>query len=180
MSAYGFSGRETVGWQFHYKWCIFAFEESLAEKTAHEYCHYNAYDVERHHHRRTILLRKHSAYNHYIYREACRAAHERQYHHRYKARTAAFYCACRHYGRHIAAEAHDKRYERFAVQSHLVHQLVHDECCTSHVSAVFHERYEEIEYKNLRQEYDYRAYASDNAVDKHVLKRTACHVVGYY
>jgi hypothetical protein len=32
------------------------------------------------------------------------------------------------------------------VQSHLVHQLIHDECCSGHISGVFHQRDEEIEY----------------------------------
>lgn len=62
---------------------------------------------------------------------------------------------CCHDGRNVTSESHYKWYERLAVKSHLVHQLVHNEGCACHIAAVLHERYEEVEDEDLGEEHYY-------------------------
>ena len=65
------------------------------------------------------------------------------------------------------------------MKSHLVHELVHDEGCPCHISAVFHKGNEGIEDEYLWKENDNRTDTSDNAVYKHCLQRTVRHRVAY-
>ena len=58
------------------------------------------------------------------------------------------------------------------MKSHLVHRLVHDKGCSGHIARVFHQRDEEVEYKDVGEEYDDATYASYDAVDHHILDRT--------
>ena len=61
------------------------------------------------------------------------------------------------------------------MQSHAVHDLVHDEGRTCHVARVFHERDEAVENENLRQEDDDGSHTSDDTVDEHVFQRSFGH-----
>ena len=63
-----------------------------------------------------------------------RAAHEGQDHHRDNPGAAALNGSGGHHSRHVTAKAHDEGDERLAVQSHLVHQLVHDKGCARHIA----------------------------------------------
>ncbi len=49
------------------------------------------------------------------------------------ARTAFDRARCHDCG-YIATKAHHKRYERFTVQTNLVHEFVHDKSCAGHVT----------------------------------------------
>ena len=69
---------------------------------------------------------------------SCRTAHHRYYKHCKQAAFAVFNGACCHDCRDIAAESHYHRDETLAVQSHLMHKLIHDKGSTRHVTAVFH------------------------------------------
>ena len=61
------------------------------------------------------------------------------------------------------------------MKSHLVHELIHDECGTCHIAGVLHNRDEEIEDKNLWQEHDDRAHTTDDTVYKHCLDGSLWH-----
>ena len=62
------------------------------------------------------------------------------------------------------------------MQPHLVHQLIHDEGSTRHITTVFHVRDEEIEDENLWKEDDNGSHTTNDSVDKHVFHRTIGHV----
>ena len=51
------------------------------------------------------------------------------------------------------------------MQADLVHQLVHEEGASGHVSAVFEERESKEENENVGQKDDDAAHAADDAVD---------------
>ena len=53
-----------------------------------------------------------------------------------------------------------------------MHESVHDEGCTCHIAGVLHERNEEVENENLRQEDDDRPYSTNDAIDKHIVYGT--------
>ena len=61
------------------------------------------------------------------------------------------------------------------MQSHLVHQLVHDEGSAGHVARVLHQRDEKVEYQDLWQEDDDAAHTAYDTVDEHRLQRTFGH-----
>ena len=65
------------------------------------------------------------------------------------------------------------------MQSHLVHYLVHDECCPCHVAGILHEGYEEVKNQDLWQEHDDRTYTTNNSVGNHSLERSVGHVAAY-
>ena len=96
------------------------------------------------------MVRKKRTDKEHIDRHSGRARHERVYKNRYQAARTALDRARRHYGRHIASEAHDKRYEAFSMDSHAVHDLVHDECRARHIARVFEKRQAEVEDEYIR------------------------------
>ena len=61
------------------------------------------------------------------------------------------------------------------MQSHLVHQLIHDEGCTSHISRILHIRDEEIENQNLWQEHDHGTYTTNHTIYQHILHWSVRH-----
>ena len=61
------------------------------------------------------------------------------------------------------------------MQAHLVHQFIHDEGCTSHISRILHIRNEEIQNQNLWQEYDDRTYTTNHTIYQHILYRSVRH-----
>ena len=171
MPANGLGRGEPVWRQFHDEWRVFAFYQPSAEHAAHDYGHGNAYGIEGYHDEALVAHCEECAGDHYVDGQARRTAHHRQDEHGDKARTAALDGARGHDGRHIAAEAHDERDERLAVQAHLVHELIHDECSPRHVAGVFHERYEAIKNEYLWKEHYHSANAAYHAVCKHGFER---------
>ena len=128
----------TVGWQLHYKWRLVLVELCKPQQT----CRYNCNDYAKQikpHEYQCCVLREECSGKQYEHRQACTARHERSDKHRYNAAAAAFYGACCHNGRHVATESHEHWDERFAVQSHLVHESVHDECRACHVAGILHQ-----------------------------------------
>ena len=65
------------------------------------------------------------------------------------------------------------------MQSHAVHQLIHDEGCACHVAGVLHERYEQIEYQDVGQKDDDAPHAADYSVYYQVLEYPLGHRVAY-
>ena len=63
------------------------------------------------------------------------------------------------------------------MQTHLMHQLVHDKGCSCHIARVLHQRDEEIENQDLWQEDNHRAHTAYDAIDEHCLQRTFGHAV---
>ena len=132
---------------------------------------HNAKQVQAHEHQRGVL-RKECPGKEDEHRQAGTARHEWRDEYRYNAAAAALNGTCCHDGRHVATESHEHWNERFAMQSHLVHEPVHDECRTCHISRILHQRDEEIEYENLRNEHCNAANAADYSVDYKVLYRS--------
>ncbi|MPM39471.1 hypothetical protein SDC9_86104 [bioreactor metagenome] len=65
------------------------------------------------------------------------------------------------------------------MKSHLVHNLIHNKCSTSHVAGIFHQRNTEIQNQNVGQKYDNTSYSAYDAVNQHVFQRSFTHVVLY-
>src|SRR3712207_3690773 len=124
MAEYGFPCGESIRRQFHYKWCVLAFNNKPCKHLANYYCHDNADDVNCHHDKRLVLHSKESADNHYIYGNTCFAAHQRQNKHCDKSASAAFDGSRCHHGRNITAKAHEQWNERFTMKSDFVHEFV--------------------------------------------------------
>ena len=61
------------------------------------------------------------------------------------------------------------------MQPHAVHNLIHNEGCTSHVAAVLHPGDESVEDHNVGQEDDDTTYTADYAVDDEVLEWSVSH-----
>ncbi len=85
-----------------------------------------------------LSVRKESGYKEDIYRQAGAARHKRNAEHRQDAVLAVVERSGRHDGRDTAAEAHKHGYERFAMQSNLVHHLIHNKCRPGHVARILH------------------------------------------
>ena len=103
----------------------------------------------------------------YIYWKPRAARHKGQYQHRDEAVLAVFDGTRGHDGRHIAAEADDKRNERFAVQTDGVHELVHNERHPRHIARGFHQRDEEEQNKDIGKEHNHAPHALYNAIHQH-------------
>ena len=63
------------------------------------------------------------------------------------------------------------------MQAHLMHQLIHDEGSTSHISRILHIRDEEIQNQNLWQEYDDRTYTTNHTIYQHILYWSIRHCI---
>ena len=85
---------------------------------------------------------------------------------------AAFDRTAGHDGGHVAAEPHNHRNERLAVQADAVHHAVHDEGRAGQIARVLQKRDEQVEDHDLGQEDDHRAHAADHAVREHVAQRS--------
>lgn len=57
------------------------------------------------------------------------------------------------------------------MQTHLMHNLIHDESGTRHIARVFHQGNKEIEQQNIRQEYNNTSHTTYNAIHQKVLQR---------
>ncbi len=105
-----------------------------------------------------IVREKCSGYQH-EYRQPSRARHKREDGDGDEPAFTAFNGACGHYCRNVATEAHYHRDERLAVKPYLVHQFVHDERRPGHISGILHQRDEEIQNQDVRQENKHAAHA---------------------
>ena len=95
------------------------------------------------------------------------AAHERNHQHCQSAVPPVLNLLCRHYRRHIAAEAYEHRDERTAVKADEVHYLVHEKGGPGHVSGVFQQGQEEEENHDVGQECEHGADSLDDSVRQH-------------
>ncbi len=134
MAAHSLPCREPVRWQFHDKWRIFALKEEFAEQQTHQDSHDDANEVKGGNDESSIFQREEYSTDHDIDRYACRTTHHGDDQHGDETGALAFYGPSSHNRRDITAESHDQRDERLAVESHLMHQLIHDEGCTCHIA----------------------------------------------
>ena len=58
------------------------------------------------------------------------------------------------------------------MQTDLVHHLIHNEGGTGKIARVLHKRDKEVEYHNIRQEYNHATHTSDYAVANHIFQYT--------
>ena len=65
------------------------------------------------------------------------------------------------------------------MQSHLMHDLIHDKSRTCHISGVFHERYEHIQNQDIRQEHDNTSHATDDTIHEKILQRSFRHMAAH-
>ena len=61
------------------------------------------------------------------------------------------------------------------MQSHAVHDAVHNESRTCHVAAVLQQRNKEEQNQNLRQEYEHTAHAADDTVNDQIFEDAVRH-----
>ena len=61
------------------------------------------------------------------------------------------------------------------MQTDTVHQFIHNECRTSHIARVLHQRDEQIEYQNIRKKDNDTTHAADDSVDDQVFQRAITH-----
>ncbi len=61
------------------------------------------------------------------------------------------------------------------MEADTVHQLVHNEGGTRHISRILHKRNAEIQNEYVRQKHYHPADSADNAVCHHILKRPVVH-----
>ena len=61
------------------------------------------------------------------------------------------------------------------MQSHAVHQLIHDEGCTGHIARILHQRNEEVENQYLGQEHDDSPHSTYHTVNEHRAQWTIRH-----
>ena len=166
-----FPGRQPVGGQLHDEGRFVDGEEEAPQQPGRDDARRDAQHVERRHDRSGVG-REEGPGQQDEDRQAGAARHERRNENRDEPAAAAFDRAAGHDGRHVAAEAHDERNERFAVQARTVHHAVHDEGRTGQIARILHERDEEVEDHDVGQEDDHRAHAADHAVDRQVAQRS--------
>ena len=128
----------SIGRKLHDKWGIFAPHKPFAEDAAHHHGGEYAEHIEADDNQTLVSHVEAHRRNHYIDRQSRRTAHHRKDEHGDNARALALDSAGGHHGGHIATESHNQRDERLAMQSHLVHQFVHDESRPCHISRVLH------------------------------------------
>ena len=91
-------------------------------------------------------------YEEHIDRYARRARHEGDHQHRQRPILRVLDAACRHDSRYVAAEAYQHRDERTSVQAYGVHDLIHQEGRTSHITRVLHQRQQDKENQDIGHE----------------------------
>ena len=111
----------------------------------------------------------------HIHRQPCRTGHERYHQHRQQPVLRILDIFGCHDSRHVAAETHQHRDETAAVQAYLVHDRIHDEGFTGHVSRVFHQADEEEQDDDIRQESEDGAYTLQHTVYQHTRPPARCH-----
>ena len=148
VSEHRFSCRNPVWRKFHNERKVIFLEEKAHHLGGND-SQKNSQSIESKNHQRCILREKCSG-NKHVDRHSSGTGHQWNDQHRDKTALSAFDGPCGHYRRHIAAESHYHRYERLAVQADLVHEPVHDECGTRHISGIFQKGYEHIEQENIR------------------------------
>ena len=102
----------------------------------------------------------------HIDRQTRRARHERHHEHGKDTVLGILDIARRHDSGYVTAEAHEHRDETTSVEADAVHDRIHDEGFTGHITGVLHERDEEEEDDDVRQESEHRPYSLQHAVDE--------------
>ena len=115
-----------------------------------------------------------SCYQH-IYRHTSGTGHKRDNEHRDQTAFTAFYSPCSHYRRHVASESHDHRNERLSMKTDLMHEPVHDEGSSCHITGVFQQRYEQIKQEYVRKEDKNASDTADDTIHYKILQPSVCH-----
>ena len=166
--------RNPVRRQFHDEGCLVPAEKDPLEQDGREDRDQDAEQVDRQQYQ-PLIFRKKCRNQQDVYRQPCATGHERDNQHRQDAVLAAFERAGGHDCRDVASEAHQQRNERLAVQSDLMHQLIHDEGRACHIARIFHQRNEEEQDQDVGQKDDHSPYSADDAVDDQVAQRSFGH-----
>ena len=139
----GFARRHTIGGKLHHERHVLALEQESTEEPGGDDRQANTDHIHQQHDNSTILREEGSRQEH-IDRQTGTATHQRQDQHRDHAAIAALDRAGGHDRRHVATESHHQGDERFTVQPHLVHDLIHDEGGSCHIAGILHERDEHV------------------------------------
>ena len=106
----------------------------------------------------------------HVDRHAGAAAHEGSHHDGDDAVGCLIHRAGSHNGRHVAAKAHDQRYEGFAGQAQSAHHAVHHERGTSHVTRVLKHGEEQEQEEDRRNKGRNRCNTAADTVGEQDLK----------
>ena len=159
--------RRTVGRDFHHERTVRAAPIATVEHGGCGKGYGDAEGVEQAHHVDRLIGEKRAAEYH-VDRQPRRARHEGQHQHREQPRLAVLYRARGHHGRHVAAEAHEHRNERLAVQPHAAEQGVGQHGGAGQVARVFEQGDAEVEDEDIGQEHDDAPHAAQHAADQQV------------
>ena len=176
MASDGLAGRDAVGRQLHHEGEVVVLDKTGKDFGAQER-HHDAEQVDPEQCRGGVVGEESPGQEHEN-RQAAGAGHERDDGDGNQAGLPALDGARRHDGRHIAAEAHDHGDERLAMETDAVHQLVHDEGGAGHVATVFHQRDEQVQDQDVRQEHEHAAHSADDPVHHEVFQPSVLHVGG--
>ena len=143
--------RDAVGRQLHHELVALLLEGGLLDnKRRDDRCH-DAQQIDGGEHQ-SLMFGEEGGNNQQIDGQPRGTRHEGHRDDGEDAVLAIFERAGGHDGGHAAAETYNIWYKGFAVKSHAMHQLVHDERGARHVAGVFQYRYKEEEDQNVRQE----------------------------
>ena len=174
MADYVAGRRYPVRRKFHNERSLRLCEQQFFEQDGRPDGDQDADQVDREQHQ-SLVRREKGRDQQDVDRQPGAARHERDDQHGHQPVFSAFERARGHDGRNVAAETHQQRNERFAVQSDLVHQLVHDESRPRHVAGVFHQRDEKEQDQDVRQEDDHAPHSADDPVDDQLAQRAFPH-----
>ena len=174
MSKYRFSSRHAIRRKFHNKRSIISPHNKAAEDTCHQHRQQNTCYINRQKYQ-TSLRREECSDHHQINRQTCATRNKRIYQNCNQTRFTTFDNTRSHNSRNITSKTHNQRDERFSMQPHFVHNLIHNKSCTRHVPGVFHERNKNIEKQNIRQEHDNPSYSSYYTIYNQIFQWTCRH-----
>ena len=160
-------GRDTVGRQLHYELVALLLEGRLFDNQRGDNGHHHPEKVDGGEDQ-PLMLREEGGNEEQIDGQPRRTGHEGHGDDGEDAVLTVFERARGHDGRHTAAETDNIRYKGFAVKSHAVHELVHDEGGAGHVAGVLQDGDEEEEDQDVRQERADTAHPRDDAIDEQV------------
>ena len=170
-----FGRRKSVGGQFHHERTGLTFYHESVEQLRHQHTHHDSDEIDGKQ-GQGLMFWEERADDDDIDRQTCRTRHQRYDEHGQQSRLTVLDGTCGHDGRYVTAESHNHRDERLAVQTHLMHDLIHDEGRTSHITRILHPRDEGIEYHDVRQEHNHTTHSGQNAVHQQVFQRSVAHV----
>ena len=171
-------GRDAVRRKLHDERSFLLGEQQFLEQNGREYGDQDADQIDREQHE-SLIMRKKGRNQQYVHGQTRAARHERNDQHGHHAVLPAFERPRGHNGRDVAAESHQQRDERLAVQADLVHQLIHDEGGARHVARVLHQRNEEKEDQYVRQKDDDAPHSADDPSYEQFAQGTLGHKAGH-